>query len=197
MRRNLLPCRRACLAALILAPILPGCSEDMWTTSRVKPLAHSPTFGDGRSSRPLVAGTVSREDPARLTAADTGLVRGMEVTAFPVPVTRALVDRGHRQFDIFCSPCHGRTGDADGMIVQRGFPRPPSYFTDRLMHAPVGHFFDVISNGYGLMYSYADRVSPADRWAITAYIRALQRSRAGTIQDVQPAERRSLEGSRS
>ena len=108
----------------------------------------------------------------------------------PPPVTMALLLRGQQQFDIYCSPCHSRLGDGNGMIVQRGFPHPPSYLGDALRQAPNQLFYDVITHGYGAMYSYADRVEPADRWAIVAYIRALQASASASLSDV-PAEKRS------
>jgi mono/diheme cytochrome c family protein len=108
----------------------------------------------------------------------------------PPPVTMALLERGRQRFDIYCSPCHGRTGTGNGMIVQRGFPRPPSYFETRLRDAPNQHFYDVITHGYGVMYPYSDRVAPADRWAIVAYIRALQASANASSADV-PADKRS------
>lgn len=108
----------------------------------------------------------------------------------PPTVTAALLDRGKQRFDIYCSPCHGRFGDGNGMIVQRGFPRPPSYYSDALRNAPNQLFYDVITHGYGVMFSYADRVDSADRWAIVAYIRALQASANATIADV-PADKRS------
>jgi mono/diheme cytochrome c family protein len=107
------------------------------------------------------------------------------------PVTMALLQRGQQRFDINCSPCHGRTGEGNGMIVQRGFPHPPSYFSDKLLNAPNEHFYDVITHGYGVMYSYADRVEPADRWAIIAYIRALQASATASVSDV-PIDKRSM-----
>jgi mono/diheme cytochrome c family protein len=108
----------------------------------------------------------------------------------PPPVTMALLERGQQRFDIYCSPCHSRIGDGNGIIVQRGFPHPPSYDSDALRNAPNQLFYDVITHGYGAMYSYADRVEPADRWAIVAYIRALQASARASLSDV-PAEKRS------
>jgi len=111
----------------------------------------------------------------------------------PPPVTMALLQRGRQRFDIYCAPCHGRDGGGNGMIVQRGFPHPPSYFIDRLRNVPSKHFYDVITNGYGVMYSYADRVEPADRWAIAAYIRALQASAAATVSTVPPDKRGALQ----
>jgi mono/diheme cytochrome c family protein len=111
----------------------------------------------------------------------------------PPPVTMALLQRGQQRFNINCSPCHGRLGDGNGIIVQRGFPHPPSYYSDTLRSAPNQHFYDVITHGYGVMYSYADRVEPADRWAITAYIRALQASASANISDVPPDKRKALQ----
>ena len=111
----------------------------------------------------------------------------------PPPVTMALLKRGQQRFDIDCSPCHGRLGDNDGIIVQRGFPRPPSYYSAMLRNAPNQLFYDVITNGYGVMYPYADRVDPADRWAITAYIRALQASASAQVADVPPDKREALQ----
>jgi mono/diheme cytochrome c family protein len=111
----------------------------------------------------------------------------------PPPVTMALLQRGRQRFDINCSPCHGRLGDGDGIIVQRGFPHPPSYYSDALRSAANQHFYDVITHGYGVMYSYADRVEPADRWAITAYIRALQASANAKISDVPSDKREALQ----
>jgi mono/diheme cytochrome c family protein len=112
----------------------------------------------------------------------------------PIPsVTMALLQRGRQRFDIYCAPCHSRLGDGHGMVVERGFPAPPSYYSERLRQAPVQHFYDVITHGYGIMYPYAARVAPADRWAIAAYIRALQASASGTLGDVPPGKRASLE----
>jgi mono/diheme cytochrome c family protein len=111
----------------------------------------------------------------------------------PPPVTMALLERGRQRFDINCSPCHGRLGDGHGMIVQRGFPHPPSYSIDRLRGVPSQHFYDVITHGYGIMYSYADRVEPADRWAIAAYIRALQASATASISDVPSDKQKALQ----
>lgn len=111
----------------------------------------------------------------------------------PAPLTVALIERGKQRFDIYCAPCHGRYGDGNGMIVRRGFPHPPSYYSDALRNAPNQLFFDVITHGYGAMFSYADRVDPPDRWAIVAYIRALQASANATIADVPPDKRSSLQ----
>ncbi len=118
------------------------------------------------------------------------------VTEFPFPITLDILERGRERFEIYCATCHGRTGDGNGMIVQRGFPPPPSYHIDRLRQAPVGHFYNVITRGYGVMYSYASRVEPRDRWAIAAYIRALQLSHNAVLADAAPEGRTQLEARR-
>ncbi len=114
------------------------------------------------------------------------------MTSFPFPVTKVVLERGKERYDIYCAPCHGRTGTGDGMVVRRGFSQPPTFHQTRLREAPVGHYFDVITNGYGAMYPYAARVSPEDRWAITAYIRALQLSQNAKISDVPAGERANI-----
>jgi mono/diheme cytochrome c family protein len=156
------------------------------------PLRESTFFNDGRSARPLVAGTVARgqlrEDPLLYT----GKVNGADATMFPFPVDDRVMARGRERFDIYCSPCHGHTGGGDGMVVRRGYRRPPSYHDDRLQSAPIGHFFDVISNGFGAMPDYAAQIAVEDRWAIVAYIRALQLSEHATPADVPADQRGSL-----
>ena len=121
-----------------------------------------------------------------------GIVPRDEKRVPPPPVTMALLERGQQRFDIYCAPCHSRIGDGHGMIVQRGFPSPPSYYIERLRTAPIQHFYDVMTNGYGVMYAYADRVAAADRWAIAAYIRALQASVTTEIAEVPPDQRQAL-----
>lgn len=154
------------------------------------PLRQSPFFGDERSARPLVQGTVARGMLHADTWLETGKVSGQDATAFPFPIDAAVMARGQERFDIFCSPCHGRAGLGDGMIVRRGFRRPPTFHQDRLRNAPVGQLFDVITNGFGAMPDYASQIPPQDRWAIIAYVRALQLSEHATAADV-PADRRS------
>jgi mono/diheme cytochrome c family protein len=122
----------------------------------------------------------------------TGKIGTNLVTTFPMPVTMDLLARGRERFDINCSPCHGRTGEGNGMVARRGFPAPPTFHQDRLRTAPVGHFFEVMTHGYGVMYSYAEHVDPADRWAIAAYIRALQLSHNARPEDAPPAQRANL-----
>jgi len=177
-------------AALVLA----GCRNDMHDAPKAKTFRVSQFFDDRMSARPLVPGAVSQEQPEFDELLHTGKVNGRLSEAFPFPVTRDLLERGRERFNVFCSPCHGRTGNGDGMIVRRGFRRPPSYHIERLRKAPAGHFFDVITNGFGAMYSYADRVEPRDRWAIIAYIRALELSQAATLEDVPADERAKLTG---
>jgi mono/diheme cytochrome c family protein len=162
---------------------------------RYNPLAPSNFFADGRSERPVVPGTVAHGAPPFGDPLYTGRVNGEVLERIPVPITRELLERGRERFDIYCSPCHGRTGDGRGMIVRRGFRQPPSYHIQRLLNAPDGHFFEVITKGFGEMYSYADRVAPADRWAVIAYIRALQLSQAARLDDVPSPERGRLLGS--
>ncbi len=160
--------------------------------SNYRPYDPSTHFANGSSARPLPAHTVARSADLGRPGFITGRVNGELVTQFPVPVTPALLERGRERFTIYCSVCHGADGYGKGIIVRRGFPSPPSYHEERLRQEPLGHFFEVITNGYGVMYSYADRVSPADRWAIIAYIRALQRSQHATLADVPAAQRAAL-----
>ncbi|MER8630993.1 cytochrome c [Mesorhizobium opportunistum] len=160
---------------LPLLLIIAGCKQDMADQPRYDPLASSTQFADGMSARMPADDTVTRDADLAATP-----------DRFPYPITMALLQRGQQRFEIFCSPCHGRTGDGHGMVVQRGFPPPPSYHQDALRKATDRHFFDVISNGYGAMFPYAARVPPEDRWAIVAYIRALQYSHdvpASTLPD--------------
>ena len=160
--------------ALLL--VLTGCRQDMHNQPRYKPLASTDFFGDGRSERPSIPDTVARGQLRIDQARYTGKVNGKDVDQFPIAITKADVQRGQERFNIYCSPCHGRLGNGHGMIVSRGLRQPPSYLDPRLVNAPVGHFFDVMTNGYGAMYSYSSRVAPDDRWRIAAYIRALQLS---------------------
>jgi len=179
---------------IALLSLLTACRPDMFNQPRANPLRESDFFPDGAASRPLPPHTVARG----LLNEDEALYSGTIVTnlviEFPFPVTRSLLERGQERFDIYCAVCHGRTGEGNGIVVQRGFPAPPSYHIDRLRAAPVGHFYDVMTRGYGVMYSYAARVEPSDRWAIAAYIRALQLSRHASVEQVSPDLRAQLEG---
>jgi mono/diheme cytochrome c family protein len=180
----------ACGLALIQ---LTACRQDMHNQPRYKPMAASRFFADGLSARPAVEGTVPREHLRADEEFYTGKSGTNFVTTLPFPVTRQVVERGQTRFDIYCSPCHGRLGDGEGMVVQRGFRHPPSFHIDRLREAPVGQFFDTITNGFGAMASYASRIPPRDRWAIVAYVRALQLSQQARLDDVPAAERQQLE----
>lgn len=166
---------RLLLLAIVLA--VAGCDDQsMRQQNRYDTYAPSKIWPNGSEAQPLPAGVLAQGDLARASDAKK-----------PPPVTDSLMRTGRENFDVFCSPCHGLAGDGDGMIVQRGFPVPPSYHSDRLRAAPAQHFFDVITDGYGVMYSYAARVPPHDRWAIVAYIRALQESRHVRVADMPQA----------
>ena len=153
--------------------------QDMYTQRVVRPWDRDDTSANSSSMRPPVAGTLAREQPNA-----------------PVPAPRlmnaALIERGQARYDIFCTPCHADSGDGEGMIVQRGFPHPPSFHADRLRHARAQVFYDAITNGHGAMYSYAARVPPPDRWAIAAYIRTLQMSQSAPIAMLPPEDRAKL-----
>lgn len=159
---------------------------------RFEPLEANAFFNDGQASRPLIKGTVARGQLRLDKHYYTGKVGGELVATFPFPVTGEVLERGRERYDIYCAPCHDKTGSGNGMIVQRGFRAPPSYHIARLRGVPVGHFFDVMTNGLGAMYDVADRVSPRDRWAIAAYIRVLQRSQNAAIEDVPEEMRQKL-----
>ena len=172
-----------------------GCHTDMWVQPKHRPLQQTELFPDGKSARPLVSGTVARDHLKEDDAFFTGKVNGKLVTELPMTLNeaelKALIERGQERFNVYCSPCHGRAGDGHGMISQRGLAlrRPPAnYHTERLRNMPVGHFYDVISNGYGVMFSYGSRVEPQDRWAIAAYIRALQLSQNFSPQTQEDIE---------
>jgi mono/diheme cytochrome c family protein len=195
--------RGLCLLFALLA--LAGCERamhDMYQQPKDKPQAPSTLFANGNSARtppsgsvPMASGagadssggrwghlasTVAPGQALPLDESGQPLVPGGARYSNPLPITTALLARGQQRFNIYCAPCHGRSGDGAGMIVQRGFPAPPSYHTDHLRNAPDSHFYQVISDGYGTMYPYADRITPHDRWAIVAYIRALQLSQHAT-----------------
>jgi mono/diheme cytochrome c family protein len=179
-------------SGLVLAALLAGsaCRQDMHDQPKYVPLRQSSFFGDERSARPIVPGTVARGQRHEDRLLYTGKVNGADATMFPFAVDARVMARGQERFNIYCSPCHGQTGQGDGMVVRRGFRRPPSFHQDRLRNAPVGHIFDAITNGFGAMPDYAAQIRAEDRWAIIAYVRALQLSEHATLADV-PADRRS------
>jgi hypothetical protein len=173
----------ACAAACVLFGA--GCDalrQDMANQPKNKPLSPSEFFDDGRSERPLVENTV-----ARGSLADDELFVPKDSNSFPLPVNQKLLERGEERYKIFCTPCHGLQGDGNGMISIRGMKHPPSFHQDRLRQAPNGHLFDIITNGFGAMYGYSAQIPPRDRWAIVAYVRALQLSRNAKLADL-PAE---------
>lgn len=179
-----------CAAAIFLW--LGGCQQKMADQPRYEPLQKSELFDDQRASRPLVEGTVPRGQLKADEEFYTGKANNEPAKVFPFPVDRELLLRGQERFTIFCSPCHSRLGDGQGMIVRRGFRPPPSFHIDRLREAPPGHFFDVISHGFGAMPDYAEQIAPRDRWAIVGYIRALQLSQNAALADVPESERAAL-----
>jgi len=178
---------------LLLAAGVSSCRQDMHDAPRYDPLEASAMFPKGSSAQPLIAGTVARGFLNEDDALYTGKVNGQDVDTFPFPITNTDLDRGEERFNIYCSPCHGRLGDGRGMVVQRGFRQPPSYHIDRLKTAPVGYFFDVMTNGFGAMQDYRAQVTVEDRWRIVAYIRALQLSQSAAVADVPAEEMRKLE----
>jgi mono/diheme cytochrome c family protein len=182
-------------AALVLAcAAVAGCRLDMHDGPRYNPLQATAFFPDGQSARMPVANTVARGQLRDDDHLYTGRVDGEFADAFPMPVTADVMARGQERFNVFCAPCHARTGNGDGMIVQRGFRAPPPLHEPRLREAPAGYFFDVITHGFGDMQDYASQVPVADRWAITAYIRALQLSQGASVEDVPVASRGALAG---
>jgi mono/diheme cytochrome c family protein len=189
--------RKAVLRGVVLGflVLMAGCRQDMHDQPKFKTYRADSFFADGRSARPLVAGTVARGN----LQADDHLYQGREngepAKNFPFPITEQVLRRGQERFDIYCSPCHSHLGDGQGLIVQRGLKQPPSFHIERLREASVGYFFTVITSGFGVMYDYSDRIAPEDRWAIIAYIRALQLSQHATLEDVPAEERQKLTGS--
>jgi mono/diheme cytochrome c family protein len=191
------------LSCLIL---LTGCDQgasesdrNMKIQPRFDPMEPTNLFPDGRSERPKVEGTIARGQLRTDTAYYEGVINGKPIENFPPGFTldaQALA-RGHQRFNIYCSVCHGRLGDGEGMIVKRGFRHPPNFHDDRLRNAPIGHFYEVMTHGYGAMFDYADRIAPDDRWAIAAYVRALQLSQHADVKLLSAEDRRQLEASAS
>jgi len=173
------------LAVLALA----GCRQDMHDQPRFKPLAMSDFYADLRSARPPVEGAVARGQLHEDAYFYTGKIGNNPGDYLPFPATREVLERGQQRFNIYCAPCHSRLGDGNGMIVQRGFKQPPSYHIERLEKAPLGYFFDVMTNGFGAMPSYVAQIPERDRWAIVAYIRALQLSQHATQAEVPAGQK--------
>jgi Cytochrome C oxidase, cbb3-type, subunit III len=178
---------RGALAASLF--LLAGCSlkQDMALQPKNRPLSPSDFFTDGRSARPLVENTV-----ARGSLLDDALIVPKDSNAFPLPLNLELLERGENRYKVFCSPCHGLQGDGNGMVAMRGMKHPPSYHQDRLRQVPNGYIYEVITNGFGAMLGYSAQVPPRDRWAIVAYVRALQLSRNAKVSDLPPDVREKV-----
>ncbi|HUP44061.1 MAG TPA: cytochrome c [Thermoanaerobaculia bacterium] len=181
------------LVAVLALLLSAGCYQKMGQQPRYDPLEPSDFFADGMSARPRVAGTVARGELHGNPYFETGMIGGQTGDGFPFPVTPAVVERGEERYNIYCAQCHGRVGDGNGMIPSRGFSRARSFHTETMRTAKAGHFFDVMTNGFGAMPPYRNMVPAADRWAIIAYIRALQLSQNATMADVPADARATLE----
>ncbi len=192
--RRRTPARRvAGLMAACLA-IGVGCRKDMYDQPKYEAYEPSTFFADGTSSRPIVAGTVARgELRADVMYFEGKTAEGKDTEVFPFAIDREVLELGRERYQIYCTPCHGRLGDGRGMVVRRGFSPPPSFHADYLRKIPVGHFYDVITHGYGAMYSYAARIPVRHRWAIAAYIRTLQYSRDARDEDLTPDETKAAQ----
>lgn len=185
----------ALLGAALLLIGTAGCElrQAMYDQEKYEPLEASAFFADGQSFRPQVDGTVARGQLMLNEHFYQGKVQGQFAATLPVPIDRQLLERGRQRYDIFCAPCHDKTGAGNGMIVQRGLKQPPSFHQERLREVPVGHLYDVITNGFGVMYSYAARIPVADRWAIVAYVKALQLSQNLEFDQLPAADQRQLQ----
>jgi hypothetical protein len=170
--------------AMAATLVLAGCRQDMQDQPKFFPQRGTDFYADGRSVRPQVENTVARGQSHEDSYFSTGLVNGKEGDGLPFPATMAVLERGQERYNVYCTPCHSRVGNGIGMIVQRGYMKAGSFHSARLEAAPLGHFFQVISNGYGAMPDYASQITPEDRWAIVAYIKALQLSQKATQADV-------------
>ena len=171
---------------------LPGCRDDMYDQPKYKPLSKGSHLIGPTSALSPPEGTVARSERAKVETIDTGYVGEKLATDLPFPLTRNVLSRGQERYAIYCTPCHGAVGDGRGMIVERGMSPPPSFHTEELRDAPIGHFFDVITRGHGAMYAYDARVKPEDRWAIAAYVRALQFSRNTEEKSLPDSDRAKL-----
>ena len=170
---------------LLAVTVTTGCRLDMHVQPRYNPLAKSDFFPDQRAARPLVEGTVARGELRADSYFYTGKIGNNPGDFMPFPVTREVLERGRERYNVYCAPCHSRVGDGNGFVPSRGFPRkPPSYHIDRLQKVPLGYFYDVMTNGFGIMLDYSAQIPPRDRWCIAAYIRALQLSQNATMADV-------------
>jgi len=185
--------RTICGLGALLTLFAAGCRQDMHDQPRYEPYEQSSFFDDRRASRPIPPHTVARGHLEADTALYTGLAAGTLVEEFPFPVTREVIERGRDRYDIYCSPCHDRVGTGRGMIVRRGFKQPPPLHDQRLRESPNGYIFQVITNGFATMPSYALQITAQDRWAIVAYIRALQLSQHASAGEIPSEKRAALE----
>ena len=177
--------------------MIAGCRQDMHDQPKYIPLRESDFFGDMRSARPLPVGVVARGHLNEDTYLYTGKINGNLGNVFPFPITEQDMKRGQQRYNIYCTPCHSPIGDGNGTVVQRGYKRPPAYNDPKVLQAPVGHYFDVMTNGYGAMPDYSSQISVEDRWRIAAYIKALQLSQRATLADVPPEKRSRGQGGRA
>jgi mono/diheme cytochrome c family protein len=195
------PLRHGRLGRLIGASALlltvAACRQDMHDQPKYRGLRGTAFFADGQSARPLVTNTVARGHLNEDVLLYTGKDGQADTTVFPFPITDQVMARGQERFNIYCSPCHGRTGSGDGMVVRRGYRRPPAYSDERLRNMPIGHFYDVITNGFGAMPDYQAQIPVQDRWAIVAYVKALQLSAYAPLEDVPAADRGKLDENRT
>ncbi|MBT6902685.1 MAG: cytochrome c [Gemmatimonadetes bacterium] len=196
MRYRKLKIRQASILIAGLALIfITGCElrQAMYNQEKYEPLESSVFFNDGLSSRQPIAGTVARGNLRENTHYYQGKIDGELARELPMELTPQFLTRGQERFDIFCSPCHDRTGSGNGMIVKRGLKQPPSFHIDRLRQIEVGYFYDVMTNGFGAMYSYASRIPVEDRWAIAAYVRALQHSQSIEVSQLPAQDQQQLQ----
>jgi mono/diheme cytochrome c family protein len=175
-----------------LAIVTAGCRQRFDDDAKYEPLRPSTLFSDGASARPLIAGTVPRETPFVRTQLIESRLDGDWVDAFPISITREVLETGRERYEIYCSPCHGLLGEGDGIVAQRGFPGVQSLHTERVRNKPLGYYFDVVTNGRGAMYPYGSRIEPLQRWAIIAYIQVLQRSQHLPAESLQLQDRQKL-----
>jgi mono/diheme cytochrome c family protein len=178
---------------LLCVLVITGCSNGMEDQPKYEPYEASIFFSNGMSAQPVVPNTVARGQLRADSHLYAGQVEGRQAEEFPFAVTSEVLERGQERYNIYCTPCHGYAGYGDGIVVQRGFSPPPSLHEERLRMAPVGHIFGVITNGIGAMYSYGERITPEDRWAIIAYVRALQLSQNATMENVPADQQPGLE----
>ena len=182
------------LGVLLAGATASACRQDMHDAPRFTALQQNPFYADQRSSRPLIDGTVARGQLRDNDAFYTGMTApNTPVALIPMAVTHETVARGRDRFNVYCAPCHGRTGEGNGMIVQRGYKQPPSFHDPRLRAAAAGYYYDVMTKGFGQMPDYAAQIQPKDRWAVVAYVRALQLSQHATVADVPAADRGKLD----